>query len=101
MENSKALYETVWDILVDHAGASKNPRDKAAFVLACLDRDNKLYEYRFCGRLGFGGKLWRYDGRIYITCYPEDSTPERDRILRETNTQLAKLLPTDGVYGPP
>lgn len=59
MENSPELYHRVWDILVKHAGA--NEKDRGPFVRMCLEKDplRRLTEYRFCGRLGFGGKFWR------------------------------------------
>lgn len=103
MENGPELYERCWEILVEHAGASRNPHDHRGFILSCLDNGkyDKLREYRFCGLLGFGGKFWRNDGRLYITCYPEDETPERRGIIEKVNALLAEITPEGGVYGPP
>lgn len=49
-------------------------------------------EYRFCGRLGFGGKFWRTNGKFYVNCYTEDETPLRLQIMATANERLANLL---------
>lgn len=101
MKNSLALYHTVWDILVAHAGAIEV--DRTSFVHACLqkDRTRALHEYRFCGALGFGGKFWRDGGGLYISCYSEDKNEERQKILDKVNILLAELVPEEGIHGPP
>lgn len=103
MENSKELYERCWDILVEHAGASTNLYDKECFVSHAINKDRfyKLTEYRFCGNLGFGGKFWRNDGKIYVSCYPEDETPARKKIIEKVNKLLEEITPEGGVCGPP
>jgi hypothetical protein len=60
--------------------------------------------FRFCGSLGFGGKfhlhsrdfnydhrLGDFDHRCYVSCYPEDRTPQREALIRETNARLSQL----------
>ena len=49
-------------------------------------------EFRFQGKLGFGGKVWHQGGRLFVTCYPEDITPERSLIMSRANDALEKLL---------
>lgn len=71
----------IWDILREECGASDSARDFASFDRAwptCL-------EYRFVGHLGFGGKIWRNGGRVYVTCYREDETPEMQEIRDARN----------------
>lgn len=60
-------------------------------VGAALQADGRL-EYRFCGELGFGGKLYleeRYAPRV--GCYKEDDTPERLKMIAAANKELEKL----------
>jgi len=101
MKNSPTLYHTVWDILVAHAGAREDDRER--FVQACLDTSwgGRLREWRFCGNLGFGGKFYRNNGMLYISCYSEDKTKARERIIDKVNLLLAELVPEGGIYGPP
>ena len=50
------------------------------------------YEWRFCGKLGFGGKFRvnnNRNGCPYIDCYQEDETPERRALIEITNAELA------------
>jgi hypothetical protein len=102
MTNGRELYERCWDILVEYVGASKGPRERAAFVMACLDTGpRKLTEFRFCGSLGFGGKFYRSNGKLYVTCYPEDATLSRKRALTKVNQLLEDITPEGGVWGPP
>jgi hypothetical protein len=54
------------------------------------------HEWRFGGQLGFGGKFHMVDGfrpRMYVSCYPEDQTPERLVLIATVNAELAKLAP--------
>lgn len=59
-------------------------------------------EFRVPGALGFGGKVWfekvagsRY--RVYVNCYPEDRTPERDELIARVNERLSSLLLNDAL----
>jgi hypothetical protein len=47
------------------------------------------HEWRFSGRLGFGGKLHLTHDRLYVSCYPEDSTPGREAAIARVNESLA------------
>jgi hypothetical protein len=76
-------------------------REEGGFVRALLKEDDPVTEWRVGGKLGFGGKFWRYDGKVFVTCYPEDRTPERDAIIKQTNEELARITPQEGVHGPP
>lgn len=88
------LYKKCWSLLVRHAGASKDPRDAERFVQYCVETRGPL-EYRFIGEFGYGGKFRRYDGRLYIDCYPEDLTKRRQKILDHVNRLLAEITPVD------
>ncbi len=46
-------------------------------------------EFRFQGRLGFGGKYRRKTNTV--DCYPEDETPGRLVLIAETNAALSEL----------
>lgn len=80
----------IFDLLVAAAGASE------------LDRDNFLRfwpeckEFRFCGKFGFGGKIWAPAPGVstphpYISYYREDETKERHDLSIELNIKLAEL----------
>lgn len=88
VEQANAIY----DVLVQHAGASLNAWDRENFVQ--LQIGNRCDEYRFQGDLGFGGKFWRANGRWYVTAYPEDIAvrPDRQQLIDETNAALSGLL---------
>lgn len=75
----------VWDVLVRETGAPADELDPFIFHWpTCV-------EYRFMGSLGFGGKVWWNSGRVYVTCYQEDETPERLATIDRTNAALAAL----------
>lgn len=80
----------IWDVLVQHAGAHEGGRE--AFV-DVQGHHVPCTEYRFCGALGFGGKFWNYNGRWYVTAYPEDvrDRPGRQAAVDATNQLLAAL----------
>ena len=87
---SKEIAAKIYDILVAEAGASLEWKAKEHFT--DLQSSEYVTEFRFCGKLGLGGKFWRNGGRWYINCYPDDSTPERERIIKATNERLQALM---------
>jgi hypothetical protein len=77
----------IYDILEQECEAFKDER--LEFV-TCQTR-NHITEWRFCGSLGFGGKFWRNNGRMYVTCYREDENPKRMKMIEKANKRLAEL----------
>lgn len=95
LKRDRSFYEKVWAILVERAGASAHPDDRDSFINAFLDLKYPPTEWRFCGKLGFGGKFWRNERMsappFYVNCYSEDRTPERDQIIEDVNVLLKDL----------
>jgi hypothetical protein len=81
----------IWHVLVEECG---EPRwfDRSSFV-AYLDRDTGGFghEYRFMGKLGFGGKFYNDGIRWRVGCYPEHETPARRAMIRRANERLTAL----------
>lgn len=88
----KPFFERAYDLLVEHAGATIGGDPRLTFVHYFSREDRLGTEFRFCGKLGMGGKFWRNDGRFYVACYKEDETPERLAIIEKTNQALAALV---------
>lgn len=78
----------IWDILVECAGAYDSKRERDSFIHYQL---KGCTEYRFGGKLGFGGKFWNNASMWYVNCYKEDLTPELEKIIEDTNTRLKAL----------
>ena len=85
MNNQKA--NAIFDILVQECGAFGD--DRLGFVYN--QTTEPVSEWRFCGKLGFGGKFWRNNGRMYVSCYPDDETPERMKMIEAANKRLELL----------
>ncbi|MEE9214881.1 MAG: hypothetical protein V3U54_08825 [Thermodesulfobacteriota bacterium] len=86
--------EHIFNLLVKHAGAFEG--DRTSFLYAQIDREHPCREFRFCGKLGFGGKFWNNNEKLYINCYNEDENPKRNRIIKKVNRLLeayAKEIP--------
>lgn len=86
---SEETYRKCWAILVQHAGAAAE--DEGDF-LRTVHQHPHFIEYRFFGVFGYGGKFWHYLGQLYISCYPEDATPERVTLIEKVNELLAEVL---------
>lgn len=84
-----------YDILVEHAGARDDEGERQAFAQHVAHVERPCQEYRFQGKLGFGGKFWNDDRREtpFVNCYSENATPERTSIILKTNAALAALFP--------
>lgn len=76
----------IYRVLVDECGMSEEQRDDFFYIFpGCI-------EFRFMGSLGFGGKVHWTGGRLYVSCYSEDRTPERAAIVERANTKLSALV---------
>lgn len=97
MKYSEEQLGKIYDVLVELAGArthvvTKDGKtwcwEKLDFVHSHLEQNTT--EYRFCGKLGFGGK-YRVNTNT-VTYYSEDETVERLAITKATNEELKKIL---------
>ena len=77
----------IYDLLVSIGGASEHERDN--FVYHHSKIKEGCDEWRFCGKLGFGGKY--YSKRNVVSCYKEDENKERSEIIVKLNKELKKL----------
>lgn len=90
MSPEERFWNRVWAVLVVKAGA--HPDDGYHFVQQ--QSRELIEEWRFQGALGFGGKLRRDrygEMPLRVDCYREHETPERLRMIEETNAALAVL----------
>jgi hypothetical protein len=78
-------WNRVWEILVDNFKA--NDRDKESFI-SYMSEPNDNKEFRFCGILGFGGKLYKNCNGLYVSYYAENSTPELEELVEKVNKTL-------------
>lgn len=79
------LWNKVYDLLIEIGGASAVERSD--FVYAHINTE--CHEWRFCGKLDFGGKFWRE--KFKVTCYSEDVTPNITLTMDILNNRLAEL----------
>lgn len=86
--------EFIYKILVEHCDARQD--DLEDFCRYHVTNDSDYTEWRFGGNMGTGGKFRTQTstkGRnMWITCYSEESTPER-RARIETVGVLLRELP--------
>lgn len=79
----------VYDLLVSIGGAYEPDRD--SFIYHHTKSKDGCDEWRFCGKLGFGGK---YRSRTNsVDCYREDANEARLKLIDELNCALAKIKP--------
>lgn len=78
----------IYDILENIGGASKGERN--SFIYAHCESDYICEEWRFQGKLGFGGK-YRIE-RNMVDYYLEDETPEMIELTKEINKQLSEII---------
>ena len=91
MKLSKKIANLIYDILVQECGVleGKDNYNRECFV--SHQTTEEVIEWRFCGKLGFGGKFWRNGGKMYVNCYREDETPERLKMIEAANKRLEDL----------
>jgi hypothetical protein len=91
------FWKQVFKVLQETCGAHPAKWDEFAHYMR-RDQGPFGWEFRFMGNLGFGGKFYR-EGRggwpvmrMWVDCYPEDRTPERDAMIAAANARLIGLL---------
>ena len=99
MTKSQAIQ--IWEILVSHAGATDTNSNRMEFVYSCENNKSLSFEYRFQGKLGFGGKLrigyvYSYfvdqmELMAHVTCYKEDETYQILEAIKITNEALKAI----------
>lgn len=80
--------KAVYDVLVRVCG---HERDDWGSFLHYIREDRGGKEYRFCGSLGFGGKIYIESNRWRVGYYPEHRTDEREAAVEQANRELARL----------
>ena len=81
------LADKIYDLLVSVGGASERMRD--SFIYHHCENKDGCDEWRFQGKLGFGGKYYSVKNRV--DCYTEDRTQEAEAIINELNLKLSEL----------
>lgn len=84
----------VYDILVTYGGAVE--RDRSSFIYHHCEDKYGCMEWRFCGKLGFGGKYRSQNNRV--TMYSEDRNPEREKLKENIDLKLSLLKDFDSRY---
>lgn len=84
------LARAVYAVLVAGADAPVDHQQISVFVRYMTEGDEQ--EWRFCGCLGQGGKFYLSGSGVYISCYPEDRTPERLAAIDRTMRGLAVVM---------
>ncbi len=79
----KEYYSKVFNVLVDLGGAPESMREDF-----CTS-DHPPDEYRFQGKLGFGGKYWRHNH--VVSCYVEHETVVTRKLIQDINEALVKI----------
>lgn len=84
---SKEKANNVYDLLVSIGGAYEP--DRGNFIYHHTESKGGCDEWRFGGKLGFGGKY--RSGYNSVNCYMEDETDERKSIITELNCALRNI----------
>lgn len=83
----KEIANKVYDVLVSIGGATESYRDS---FIHHHTPPNSCDEWRFGGKLGFGGKYRsRYNT---VDCYSEDETTERKNLIKKLNEALSLIF---------
>ena len=81
------IADKIYDVLVNIGGAYEGERD--SFIYHHCTYKDGCDEWRFQGKLGYGGKYRsRYNK---VDCYLEDETKERLHLIKEINAALLKI----------
>ena len=77
----------IYNALVSIGGADESMRE--SFVYHHCESKNGCGEWRFSGKLGFGGKYFSRNNRVSF--YSENKTKEREAIKEKIDLELVKI----------
>lgn len=83
---NKEQLNKIYNILIKYAGTY--PRMRDTFIQNHIT-ERPCKEWRFGGKLGFGGKYWSEDNKV--SCYPEDKTESMTILINNINSELNKI----------
>lgn len=89
MKPTKEQAKEIYRVLVTEAGADGRDREEQSFVQAVIEP--RFTEWRFMGKLGFGGKFKIGSNKWYIDCYKEEMTPVAKTIIDKVNFILSNI----------
>lgn len=96
---NEEIANEIYDILVAECGASARPDERDSFVYHHTKAQHISGEYRFCGKIGFGGKFRNYSG-WWVDCYREEENYNSVGCILHANEKLRALwLKNYGVEG--
>jgi hypothetical protein len=84
-------YRWVYNILITVCGAPTDDTENFVRSHYRPDYAPTMSEWRFQGKLGFGGKYWSESNSV--SCYKEDESVEILSIIEEVNQRLSKREP--------
>jgi hypothetical protein len=91
------IAEKIYNILVEHTGMYNSESEKRQFLFnqgknpSKYNKQGGCVEYRFGGKLGFGGKFRNCNNRFYVSAYNEDEGSKEAIIIRKVNELLKPL----------
>lgn len=85
-----ALAAPIWQVLVEECGALNSAPHFMEFRYYLGRKAWGGHEFR-CQGARFGGKFHNDGRKWWVSCYPEDETPERQAMIGAANTRLAAL----------
>ena len=85
---TKEKANKVYDLLVEIGGASESDREN--FVYHHSTSSSICEEWRFGGKLGFGGKYRSQKNRV--DCYKEDENEKTLEIINRLNNSLKEIF---------
>lgn len=87
-----AYFLAVWYEVIDPICGGRSDYVLQEFVADHTAIDCPASQWRFQGRLGFGGKVHTASDMVCrVSCYTEDNTPERAQVILDANTMLEKI----------
>lgn len=84
---TEEIANKIYDVLCQMGGADQSMRD--SFVHHHTT-DEDCREWRFSGKLGFGGKYYSEVNKV--DCYPEDRNKDRKILIKKINHALNDIL---------
>ena len=98
MNQTEQIFNDVYTILVEECGAPEGSHRQSFIQYHTEEKPEWIRpttEWRFGGKLGFGGKFWNrqgYGAKFNIDCYPEEYTEELLELIVSVNEKLVPLF---------
>jgi len=87
--------EKIWEILINNKLSHPDGKNFFMEIFSKYQHTRKTFSFKLNGILGKSARTFYDQGRVFVNCFEEDLTPDKEELIDKINTELEKLNESD------